>query len=312
MKFKKLLLVGITEEKLGSDSWGKVHASADKVVVVPKDSPDIMRELTEANGLLVNFGVEVTKTMIDVAPELKYIGVLATAYGKIDIAYAKEKGILVSNLAGYSTESVAEFTIAAILEHIRGLEVGKQRGRAGNYSEDGITAREIRDSIFGVIGFGSIGKRVGELAHGFGANVQYWSRSKKDTVFPYRNVNDLIKEADFVSINLAQTKDTEKFFNAEKIRNTKKGSVIVNTAPMELIDIDALATRLKQQDLTFILDHSDEMAAEDLAKLSLYQNCIIYPPMAYITEEARKAKKEMFMENIQGFLEGTPINVVNR
>ena len=128
----------------------------------------------------------------------------------------------------------------------------------------------------------------------------------------YEEIGALIRETDFLSINLAQTKDTEGFFNAEKIEALKAGSVIVNTAPMELIDIDTLANRLQRQDVTFILDHSDEMAPEDLAKLSRYKNCIIYPPMAYITEEARRNKKAMFVGNIIGFLEGAPVNVVNR
>ena len=80
---------------------------------------------------------------------------------------------------------------------------------------------------------------------------------------------------------------------------------------MELVDINALAERLAKGDITFILDHSDEMRKEDLERLSKYQNCIIYPPIAYITAEARIAKQRIFLKNIEGFLKGSPINTVS-
>jgi len=131
MKFKKILTIGISAASLDKEYWEKIDALADQRVELPKESPEINKELSDADCLLVAFGIPVTKEMISSAPSLKYIGVLATAYGKIDIAHAKEKSIPVANLAGYSTEAVAEFSLAALLESIRHLETGKQRGRAG-------------------------------------------------------------------------------------------------------------------------------------------------------------------------------------
>ncbi len=310
MKFKKAVLIKVSDTQFDEKYWAELDDLVEQKISLDRSDPKLITELKDCDCLLLGFQVPIGKEILDAAPNLKLINILATAYGTVDLAAAAERGIPVCNLGGYSTESVAEFTIAAILEHIRGLEIGKQRGRAKNYSEDGIAAREIKGAVFGVVGLGSIGKRVAELAGGFGADVRYWSRSKKDSPFIYEDINTLLGHADFLSINLAQTKDTEKFFNAEKINNLKKGSVIANTAPMELIDIDALANRLKKQDMTFILDHSDEMTAEDLDKISLYENCIFYPPMAYITEEARNSKKQMFVGNIQSFLDGTPKNLV--
>ena len=114
-----------------------------------------------------------------------------------------------------------------------------------------------------------------------------------------------------MSINLAQTPETEKMFDRKVFAKIKKGAVVVNTAPMDLVDIDALAERLKHKNMTFILDHSDEMSAKDLSKISKYENCIIYPPMAYISAEAAVNRKRIFIENIQAFLKGKPVNVVN-
>ncbi len=315
MKFKKILLIDIDKSKLDENSWKRIDGLTDKKVHLPKDSSDIKKELSDMDCLLVNFGITVTRGNIDSAPNLKYIGTLSIAYGKVDVAYAKTKNIIVSNLAGYSTESVAEFVIAAILETIRGLEEGKVRGRGGNYSEAGISAFEIKDKIFAIIGLGSIGTRVAEIAKGFGADVRYWSKNRKKDAekrgIKYESLDTLIQKADFLSINLAQNKDTEGIFNKARFKIVKSGTVIINTAPMELVDIDGLVDRLEKDDITFILDHADEMTEGDLKKLSKFKNCIIYPPVAYITKEAAANKKRIFIENIQGFLKGKPQNVVN-
>lgn len=311
MKFTKVLIIGIDEAKLGSAYWDRINALTDKKVYLPKDSPEIKENLKDTDCLLVNFGITVTRTDIDVAPNLKYIGILATAFGKVDVEYANSKGIVVCNLPGYSSESVAEFIIAAILETIRHLEEGKERGRTGNVSEEGISAIEVKDKVFGIIGLGNIGTRVGEIAFGFGAKVKYWSRHKKDVQnVTYQELDDLISEADFLSLNLAQTPETEKILDMKRFQLFKPGAVVVNTAPMELVDIDGLIERLKKDDITFILDHSDEMSEQDLNKLLPFTNCIVYPPIAYVSKEAGVSKQEMFTSNIENFVKETPKNTV--
>ena len=316
MKFKKILVYNIDKSKnLDPKSWKTIESFGNKMVFVPKDSPKLKQELADTDCVLVNFGTAVAKKEIVDAPQLKYVGVMATAFGKIDTNYAKKKKVIVSNLKGYSTESVAEFIFAAILEQSRGLEEGKRRGRSGNYSEIGISANEIKNKIFGVIGLGTIGKRAAEIALGFGAKVKYWSRTRKKEYekkgVKYEELDKLIREADYMSINLAQAKKTEKIFDKNIFQKVKSGVVIINTAPMELVDIDALVQRLKKGDITFILDHSDEMSEKDLKILSKYKNCIIYPPIAYVSKEAAENKRRIFIENIEGFLKGKPQNVVN-
>ena len=195
------------------------------------------------------------------------------------------------------------------------MEEGKVRGRSGNYSEIGISANEIKDKIFGVIGLGTIGKRVAKIALGFGANVKYWSKNRKRNYekkgIKYETLDKLIREADYLSINLAQAKETEKIFDKNRFKMVKSGAVIINTAPMELVDIEGLERRLKKEDITFILDHSDEMSEKDLKTLSKYKKCVIYPPIAYVSKEAAENRKRIFIENIDAFLKGKPQNVVN-
>ena len=315
MKFKKILTIGIKKFALDSIYWQRIEALAEKIVSCDKDSPEIKKELTDTDCLLTGFGIVVDKEIIDSAPDLKYVGVLATAYGKVDASYAKNKGISVCNIPGYATESVAEFVFAAILDHIRGVEEGKKRGREGNYSEVGISAIEIKNKIFGILGLGRIGGRVAEIALGFGADVRYWNIDRRKELeakgIKYEEADSLIPQCDFLSIHFAQVKDTENFLNKERIQKIKKGAVVINTAPMELVDINALAERLGEEDMAFILDHSDEMSPENISKLSKFKNCIIYPPIAYITEEARITKQEIFIGNIENFLKGTPTSQVN-
>lgn len=317
MRFKKILILGIGQDSLTKETWGKIDRLTEKKVLLPADSKDIQKHLPTTDCLLVSLGVTVDKGIIDRAPNLKYIGALSTGYGRIDGIYAAKKGIVVCNIPGYSTEAVSEFALAVILEHIREIEKGKKQARGGDYSEAtffGVS--EIKGKKFGVIGLGQIGSRIAEIAHdGFGADTKYWSRTRKKKYerkgIRYQNVEQLLKESDFLSINLALNKETENFLDTKRIGLIKSGAVVINLAPMELVDIRALEKRLKKGDITFILDHSDELSPANAKRLSKYKNCIIYPPIAYTTQEATVAKQEIFIQNIENFLKGKPINKVN-
>lgn len=315
MKFRKTLLLDIDDSKLDTSYWKRINSLTENKVHLSKEKRDIKKHLQGTDCLLVGLGIEINKEDFDNAPDLKFIGVLGTGYGRIDTEYAKKKGVVVCNVPGYAAESVAEFVFATILESIRHLEIGKGQAKKGNYSEAGFSAIEIKDKVFGVFGLGAIGSRVAEIALGFGADVRYWSRNRKKEFekrgIKYEEVDTLIPKCDFISLNLAQTKETENFLDEARLQKIKKGAVVVNTAPMELVDIDALAKRLGEGNITFILDHSDEMSKEDLGRLSKYDNCVIYPPIAYVSVEAGIAKQETYVGNIENFLKGSPTNVVN-
>ena len=118
---------------------------------------------------------------------------------------------------------------------------------------------------------GSIGNRVAEIASGFGAKIKYWSKHRKSEIekkgFTFEEAEKLVSECDFISLNLAQAPETENFLGQKLIPKIKKDAIVVNTAPMELVDLNALETRLAKGDLTFILDHSDEMTEQSLRNL---------------------------------------------
>lgn len=316
MKFKKILMIGIGESRLDPEYWKRIDTLAEKIVKLPKDSSEIKKQLADTDCLLVGFGIPVNQEHLNSASHLKYIGTFSIAYGNVDIVYAKKKSIPVCNLDGNTTkEAVAEFVFAAILEYLRDLERGKKQAREGNYSEAGFSATEIKGKVFGILGLGKIGGTLSEIALAFHADVRYWSRHRKKELeskgIKYESADSLIPKCDFISLNFALNEDTKNFLNKKRIMKIKKGAVVINTSPMELVDINALNERLQREDMTFILDHSDEMTEEDLRKLSRHKNCIIYPPIAYVTKETRKGQQESFIGNIENFLKGLPTNIVN-
>lgn len=315
MKFKKALLINISEDKLDPIYWEKLDSLIERKVSLPKDSPQIQKELADTDCILTGFQIDVGKKEIDSSPSLKYVSVLATAYGKIDTDYAKKKNVVVSNVPGYATESVAELVFALILENIRDIAKARERGIKSNYSEVGIRATEIKDKVFAVLGLGRIGARVARIAQGFGADIRYWSKNRnkdaeKDGI-KYQDADKLIKEADIISLHLAETPETKKFLNKKRINSIKQGALIISTVPNEITDLNALEERLKVGDTTFISDHADELDPKYAKKLSKYANCILYPPIGYISDEARIAKQEIFIGNTEAFLNGKPQNVVN-
>lgn len=311
MKYKKAVLVNIAESHFDKKYWDQLNDLVEQKVLLSRDDPKLMAELKDCDVLLLGFQVPTAKDIFDAAPNLKLINILATAYGTVDLDEASKRGIPVCNLAGYSTESVAEFTIAAILHEIRDIEEGLKRARSDNYGFDGIRARELKNSNFGVIGLGNIGNRVAELAAGFGANVSYWSRTKKETPFRYQELDEVLGTCTFISVNVAEAEETKSLLNAKNLPLIKADSVLISTVPPPVIDTGALAQRLSKGDITFISDHPDEMEKEDLAKLKVFDNAVFYPPIAFLSDEARIAKQEIFLGNMTSFLENKVQNRVN-
>ena len=304
-RFKKILVTGFSRENFDENVWERIKKLTYTLVFEPAKDVDC---------LFSRFN-KVDKELIDSLPDLRYVGLLATGTGTVDLDYAKKKKIAVSNIPGYATESVGEWVFALILEHLRDLERAKQTARKGDFSGNGFTAAEIKGKKFGVIGLGRIGGRVAEIALGFGAEVSYWSRKRKKELekkgISYEQLDNLISNCDFLSLHLQYTKDTAGILNEKRINSIKKGVIIINVSPMELVNIPALEKRLKRGEITFILDHPDEMNPQDVVKLSQYKNCLIYPPIGYVSKEGRELKQDIFVANIENFLKGKPTNKVN-
>ena len=145
MKFKKAVLIKIADTHFDQKYWDKIDNLVEKRVSLTIDNPKLKDELKDCDCLLLGFQVPVQEDILSAAPNLRYIGILATAYGTVDLMVAAKRNIPVCNLGGYSTESVAEFVIAAILNEIRNIKEGLRRSETGNYSFEGIRARELKN-----------------------------------------------------------------------------------------------------------------------------------------------------------------------
>lgn len=313
--FEKVVLHNYREDDLAPEYWARIDKIAKRKVFPAGDSA-LTSELADADCLLLKLGFGADRATIDAAPKLRYIGMLGTGVGRIDLRYAATKNIAVCNIQGYTTPGVAEFVFAALLAHLRDLHRAAAQAKAGNYSEATFTGSVIDGKAFGVIGLGRIGLRVAQMAsQGFGARVLYWSRTRKSQwerpLLTYADVDQVLSKSDILSLHLEYNPETKNFLNADRLRRLRSGAVLINTAPMEIIDLDALEARLRRSELTFILDHSDELSAEDARRLSEYSNCRLYPPIAYTTVEATAGKQGMFVSNMESFLQGRPTNKVN-
>ena len=313
MQELQILCLGLDESAMEERYWRQLKGLSENIFFDTFESVDVDK-YSQVTVLLVALGAKISKQLIDQLPSLKYIGMMGTGYGGIDVAYATNNGITVTNIADYATGSVTEFTFGIMLEHLREISKARAQAKAGDYS-DNFQGGEIRGKKFGVIGLGYIGLRTAEVAHVFGAEVSYWSRNRKKEAenkgIRYTELDNLLAESDIITLNLAYNKETEGIISQNRINLIKQGSVFINPSPMELVDFEQLVERLKKKDIVFMLDHSDETTIEQLKILLPLDNAIVHPAIAYVTHEASALKKQIFVDNITNFLKKKTTNKVN-
>ena len=306
--FAHLLFLGFTADDLDRSSWGRVDAVCGRRTLLEPSSPELAEALRSADGLLLKLGMGVDRTAIDAAPALRYIGMLGTGVGRVDLAHAEARGIAVRNVAGYATTAVAEFVFAALLARRRDLHRARAWALGGELSEAPFGGTEIAGTTFGVLGLGRIGRRVAHMARaGFGADTVYWSRASRSGEPGIALVNrpELFARADILSLHLAHTPETEGLVDAAAFDAMRPDAVVVNTAPMELVSLPALERKLDTESFTFILDHPESVPPAALARLVGRPNCIVYPSIGYTTAEASRAKEELFVRAMENYLAGT-------
>lgn len=278
----------------------------------------IIEVLQGADAVVCNKSV-IDKDIID-ATSLKFIGLFATGYNNIDIEYAKEKGIVVCNVPGYSTDSVTQVTMSFLLElacntsrYSRSVANGDWK-RASQFSYFDFPITEIADKTLGIYGLGTIGISVARAALAFGMKVIAYTRTPK-TVDGVQLVSqkELFESSDFLTFHCPLNEQTAKLVNAETIALMKPTAYLINTSRGGVIDEYALADALKQRRIAgAALDVlTYEPMAEDCPLFGL-DNCMITPHIAWASFEARTRLIGKVAENLRAFCEGAPINVVNK
>lgn len=281
--------------------------------------PELTSErIKDADIVLLN-KTPIGKAELDAAENLKLIALFATGYNVIDTEYAREKGVVVANAGQYSTNAVAQHTFALI------LELFSKVGKYAEFTADGgwktskifsafvAETDELCDKTLGIIGFGSIGKAVSEIALAFGMRVIANTRTPKDyDGVEFVDRDTLFRESDIISIHCPLTSETEKLINRASLAKCKDGVYIINTSRGGTVDEDALLEALKSGKVRGAgLDVLAYEPMRDDCPLFGAPNVIITPHVAWAPKATRERLLKIVAENIEAFLNGSPKNVVN-
>lgn len=297
---------------------------------------DDLLKISDIDGLIIFIYSSITKETIDKLPNLKFITTMSTGFDHIDLEACKEKNITVSNVAGYGEISVAEHTFALLLAISRRIIESYERVKQGYFSPENLTGFDLYGKTLGVVGVGSIGTHVIKIAKGFGMNVVGYKRSPDPELeaqlgFKIVDMDTLYKTSDVVSLHVPYTKETHHMINDETVLKMKDGVVILNTSRGLLMDTTALLKHLESKKIGGIgLDVcenepmlreekqilSKEFNKEDLLclleeKMLLnYKNVVVTPHNAFNSYEALEKILTTTVQNVEGFMKNTPLNVV--
>jgi len=281
----------------------------------PPETPDeLKRRIKEADIVIVGWS-DLTKNIIDSAKKLKMISIWATTCHYADLEAARERGIVVTHVPGYATEAVAEHTFALLLAAIRKLSSADKHVRKGDFDWRPFGGIELHGKTLGIIGTGSIGCRVAEIATAFKMRIlaydKYPNMKRAEEIgLKYVDLHTLLKESDFISLHVTLTSETEGLIGKKEIEAMKKGAVMINTSQGKVIDEKALVDALRSRKISFVgLDvFEQEPPAKDNPLFKL-DNTILSPHIGFHTVEAAKRCTDTCIDNVVKFLEGHLQNV---
>lgn len=305
----------------GDNPWEDVAALGDLTVYDRTPRDQIVERAKDADIVLTN-KTPLSAETLEQLPALKFIGVLATGYNVVDVAAARARDIPVSNVPVYGTDAVAQFVFALVLELCHHVAEHNASVKAGEWSKSPdfcywkAPLVELAGKRMGIVGFGRIGRRVGQLAHAFGMEVLAHDVQAGDapgySPFSWRGIGDLFAEADIVSLHCPQTDENAGFVNAALLGRIQKQAFFINTARGGLVNEADLAEALNKGVIAGAAVDvvSSEPIAPDNPLLGA-RNILITPHIAWATLAARQRLMKTTAENIAAFLQGTPVNVVN-
>jgi D-3-phosphoglycerate dehydrogenase len=260
--------------------------------------------------VLTNF--KYPRTVMEQCPKLKYICVAFTGYDHVDMAYCRERGILVSNCAGYSTSAVADLVFGFVIDLCRNVIACNEVVRKGG-TKAGLIGPELEGRKFGIIGAGAIGLRVAAIANAFGCDVYAYSRTKKEVPgVKFIELDELLSTCDIISLHVPQNASTIGMINAEKIALMKKTAYFINTARGPIVDSAALAAALNAgliAGAAVDVFETEPPIAEDHPLLHA-KNCICTPHVAFASHQAMEKRAVIVCDNLKAWLAGEPINLV--
>lgn len=303
----------------GDLSWDTLNTLGECTIYERTSPEEVVERCKDAEAVFTN-KVIFSKEVIAQLPQLKYIGVIATGYNVVDLDYTRKRGIVVTNIPAYSTASVAQMVFSQILNFAQNISTHATSVAKGEWAESidfsyRLTPQiELAGKTLGIIGFGKIGQAVAQLGLAFGMNIIYQNRSQKEVDFVAKQVDldTVLAESDFLSINCPLTDDNAEFINAKTLKQMKPSAFLINTGRGPLIHEADLAEALNSGIIAGAgLDVLTVEPATEDNPLAKAKNCYITPHIAWATHDARSRCLQIATDNLKAFINKEPINVVN-
>lgn len=318
---KIVILDGYTENP-GDLSWDALKEFGELMVYdrTPYEDAEIARRIGDAEIVFTN-KVPVSKSTLAACPNIKYISVLATGYNIVDCKAAAERGIPVSNVPSYGTDSVGQFAIALLLELCHHVAHHSEAVHQGRWETNpdwcfwDYPLIELAGKTMGIIGFGRIGQTTGRIAKALGMKVLAYSRSIREdgkAIADYVDLDTLLSSSDVIALHCPLFPETEGIINKENIAKMKDGVIIINNSRGQLVVEQDLADALNSGKVYAAgLDVVSTEPIKGDNPLLKAKNCLITPHISWAPKESRQRIMDCSRDNLKAFLEGRPINVVN-
>lgn len=305
----------------GDLSWNDLKALGECTIYDRTTPDEVLSRAEDAEVLLTNKTI-LTADHMEALPCLKYIGVLATGYNVVDVDAAKQKGIIVTNIPAYSTDSVAQLVFSHILNIAQQVKHHSDEVHKGRWTSNpdfcfwDTPLIELRGKKMGIVGLGNIGQKTARIAIGFGMTVYAYTSKSKFQLPPEihkLDLDELFSECDIISLHCPLTSETRHMVNTERLKSMKPTAILINTGRGPLINESDLADALNNGVIMAAgLDVlSQEPPTADNPLLTA-RNCYITPHIAWASAEARGRLLEIMTENVKAYQNGKPINVVNK
>lgn len=305
----------------GDLDWKALAALGDLAVYDRTEASLIVERIGDAELVLTN-KTPISADTLKGCAKLRYVGVLATGFNIVDVAAAKAAGVVVTNIPTYGTDAVAQFAFALLLEVCHHVGHHARTVRDGEWTKSPDFCYwhhpliELAGKTMGIIGFGRIGARTGEIARAFGMKVLAYTggpdrASERDGII-YTTLDRLLAESDVVSLHCPLTDKSRGMINRDSIAKMKDGAILINTSRGPLVDEEALAAALESGKLAAAA--VDVVSTEPIRAdnpLLKARNALVTPHIAWAPKEARSRLLDIAVENLRAFVAGAPKNVVS-
>ena len=316
MKIVIMEPLGITALQV-EEAAAQVKALGHEVVYFQtrtEDAQELIQRGADAEIVIIA-NLPFPRAVLEKLDKLKFLSVAFTGVDHVDVAYCKERGIAVSNAAGYSTNAVCELAFGLALSVLRNIPACDKVTRIEG-TKAGLVGSELFGKTFGVVGTGAIGSRVATVAKAFGCNVLAYSRTVKGDMEAsgvcYAALDELLRQSDIVSLHVPLNEHTKGLINKEKINLMKPNAILINTARGGVVDSDALAQALNDGKIAGAGIDVFEMEPPVPGghPLLTAKNTVVCPHVAFASHEALYARAVIVFDNIVKWGEGCQVNVI--